>query len=549
MNNIFLKGIIISLTLMSTEVFANDMQEIYYWSNAKGWVNAEHCKIETAREPKFKIVDSVDNHSISLVRNEGNSNLNIVNESMVKIIDNDLLSNNMLVELVSVNSKMSKKLFSLPGDLLNKPWKAQAARGDQGIVNQNNLKSLKDYTIKINNDYKDVTGGDYWRIYYNQTHVKLNCPEFVENNDYILFNVYNESSKKMSLRVGVSTSETELFKDVLIFQKSNPISDVVNDLINSINEVILLPDTGVGNEELEIPVKDEVPSKEENEDSDVFKSQKGLDTIICTQQDFINVRNYDLSKVLFTAKPSERVKLFQGWGKNKIDGVTGLKRHTYIRVEFLDKEDQTQKIGYVVSSYVKAKSDCNNQTLPKGNGLEPKNKSFKGLDDKECCFFPTMDKVTTSFTKGMMRFGGSRGGGSRAHAAVDLYRYKNEPVYSVAPGVVIRDLYFFYQGTYALEVMHSGGFVVRYGEMTGQVSNNIAYGSQISMADRVGYIGKVNSGCCEPMLHFELYSGKQRGPLTQNGAGDNGVVYNRRRDLLNPTHYMIKWQNKKFNKK
>ena len=97
-----------------------------------------------------------------------------------------------------------------------------------------------------------------------------------------------------------------------------------------------------------------------------------------------------------------------------------------------------------------------------------------------------------------------------------------------------------------VEVEHSGGFVVRYGELTGKIANNTSIGKQVIMGDRLGYIGKVSSGCCEPMLHFELYSGKLKGPLTQQGAEVNGVLYNRRRDLINPTQHMLKWQDAKF---
>ena len=157
-----------------------------------------------------------------------------------------------------------------------------------------------------------------------------------------------------------------------------------------------------------------------------------------------------------------------------------------------------------------------------------------------------MRQVTTKFNEGMRRYGGSRGGGTRSHAAVDLYRFKDEPIFSVAPGVVIRGLYFFYQDTFALEVLHSGDFVVRYGELTGKIANNIAIAKQVKMGDRLGYIGKVNSGCCKPMLHFELYSGSLRGPLTQPGVMVNGVLFHRRRDLVDPTKHMLKWQAAKF---
>ena len=138
-------------------------------------------------------------------------------------------------------------------------------------------------------------------------------------------------------------------------------------------------------------------------------------------------------------------------------------------------------------------------------------------------------------------FKARRGGGTRSHAACDLYRYKDEPILSVAPGVVLRGLYYFYQGTYALEVRHSGGFIVRYGELTGKKEIGVSNGKKVKMGQRVGYMGKVNSNCCRPMLHFELFKGTKSGSLSQKGN-----KFQRRSDLLDPTHYLQKWESGKF---
>ena len=135
-------------------------------------------------------------------------------------------------------------------------------------------------------------------------------------------------------------------------------------------------------------------------------------------------------------------------------------------------------------------------------------------------------------------FGSNRDGGARKHAAADLYRSKGDPIKAVTSGTVIRNTYFFYQGTYAIEVKHSGGFVVRYGELTG--SSPTRQNQAVSVGQTVGYMGKTT--CCTPMLHFELYSGKATGPLKGGGK------YQRRSDLLNPTSYLKQWQANSFSK-
>jgi hypothetical protein len=43
------------------------------------------------------------------------------------------------------------------------------------------------------------------------------------------------------------------------------------------------------------------------------------------------------------------------------------------------------------------------------------------------------------------------------------------------------------------------------------------------------------------MLHFELYSGEKTGALKSKTG-----KYKRRSDLMNPTPYLLKWQEKVF---
>ncbi len=540
MNNFFLKGVFVTLTLLlSTKTFANEVDKMFYWSNAKGLVKADHCKLEVSRNPKLGFVKPTPHQNlITLDRNQGSSNLNIVSGSLVKIGDVDSVHGSKAAEVVGVNAILA-------------PLEMEAVRGDKGLISINNFEGLSKNFIQINNDYMDVVGGTYWKVYGDDKFIKLNCPEFTYANDYFVFNVYPANGGSITARVGVSSTETELFKDIKTFEDSkvyNKFIETVNDESNSLNEINSLPEVNsilvipkISLEKSDVPADKDIPV---SSDGDIV-IQVGVDSIICTEQSSINVRNVDFSQVLFTVKTGERVKIFQGWGANTIEGVVNGKTYLFTKVEFLDRENESQKIGYVVASYVQAKSTCIYHPAYR-DSLKPENTTFTGLNDKNCCNFPTLKKVTTSFNEGMRRFGGSRDGGKRAHAAVDLYRFKDEPFFSVAPGVVIRGLYFFYQDTFALEVLHSGGFVVRYGELTGKIPNNTSIGNQVKMGDRLGYIGKVNSGCCEPMLHFELYSGKLKGPLSQAGAEVNGVAYGRRRDLINPTYYMTKWQDAKF---
>ena len=575
MKNNLLKVLIMILTLISTKTFANEMDRVFYWSNAKGFVKADHCKFEASNEPKFGIVYNFDTDHVILEKNGGVSNLTIVNASLVKTKDTDISLDKFNVEVVSINTDRVSKPFSF-GRFFSKSKSianANAIRGDEGLVGSKYLKKLQTYIIKLNNkDYVDVLGGALSSVYHDDKFVKLNCPEFLEINDYTIFDIYSQKDGRVVSRVGVSLTETEIFKEVSISSKHN------DTKYNSLDEISFIPkDKGESlksDPSFEVkefapvetnknstttvtfipstPVVDNKPAfsdpqfNQGEEDDFEESTQSGMSSIICTPLDYINVRNENLDQVLFTAKAKDRVNVFQGWGNNGIEGYVDGKLQYYIKGEFLDREASSQKIGYVVSTNVSSESDCNSKKLYTDIDLVVQDTSFTGLDDKGCCIFPTLNKVTARFNEGKRRFGALRDKGARIHAAADLYRYINEPIFSVAPGVVISDLYFFYQGTYALEVMHSGGFVVRYGELTGERALGASYGKQLEKNARIGYMGKVNSGCCEPMLHFELYSGKLKGPLTEIGVDNNGIKYNRRRDLLNPTKYLLEWQNEKF---
>ncbi|MCO5141593.1 MAG: M23 family metallopeptidase [Oligoflexia bacterium] len=261
------------------------------------------------------------------------------------------------------------------------------------------------------------------------------------------------------------------------------------------------------------------------------------DHMVCLNSGTIKVRDESLKKVLFSAENFEQLKLFQTDKKTKKLGST---KYTFIKVQF-PYRDEGKDIAWIPEQFVKSGADCRQKISEEKEEVREVSTNISGLNDKECCEFPTIKPVTHTFTSAQRAFGARRSKGRRVHAACDLYRVKNEAAVSVAPGTVIRNPYKFYQGTFAVEVKHSGGFIVRYGELTGKRASGISGGKAVKAGQTVGYIGKVNSGCCNPMLHFELYSGAAKGALSQKGN-----KYQRRRDLMNPTSYLLKWYDNKF---
>lgn len=257
--------------------------------------------------------------------------------------------------------------------------------------------------------------------------------------------------------------------------------------------------------------------------------QGSFENVLCSNEESAAVLDSSLEKVSFQARRLETIKVFQGWGENR-----KLRQdQALVKVQFPSREHSGESIGWVPEEWVKTRSSC------PGAGLARESISLQGagLEDPNCCGFPMGKRPLASYHESPRAFGSARSG--RLHAASDLYRQKGDPILAVSEGKVIRSLYFFYQGTYAIEVKHSGGFVVRYGEVLGRQAPNAQLGQSVARGQPVGYMGKTN--CCVPMLHFELYRGTQGGPLTTKTGR-----FQRRADLINPTNYLDRWIRAQF---
>ncbi|MCY4380124.1 MAG: M23 family metallopeptidase [Proteobacteria bacterium] len=147
--------------------------------------------------------------------------------------------------------------------------------------------------------------------------------------------------------------------------------------------------------------------------------------------------------------------------------------------------------------------------------------------------FPLFDQPLDDYITEGRGFGAERDYGYRRHAANDLLEHEGYPVFAVADGKVL-DYYPFYAATDAVVVDH-GNFVVRYGEVS-SMADGLKIGDQVGAGQKIGYIGHLE------MLHFELYSGEAKGPLTV----ENNYPFKRRWDLKDPTSFLKKLENNKI---
>lgn len=251
--------------------------------------------------------------------------------------------------------------------------------------------------------------------------------------------------------------------------------------------------------------------------------------------------------------------------------VIKLKKKADVTIEVIDP-----KTGAILASKIYRKRPCNKNTTVKWNGrftisesmeIEPGvfskagnpvpvgtytvrissnnavvNKKIKVLlapklaweCRTDCWVFP----LNTKSNKGGAgsKFGSKRSGG-RNHAGVDLLAPSGSPVYAMCDGVVQEVMRGnLYAGTGAVQIRHTDGIVIRYGEI--KPGSKIKKGVRVSQNQRIGSVQRSSAG--SSMLHLESYAGTSSGKLTQRSAcirylHVKSKSYMRRKDIFNPT--------------
>ena len=143
--------------------------------------------------------------------------------------------------------------------------------------------------------------------------------------------------------------------------------------------------------------------------------------------------------------------------------------------------------------------------------------------------FPLRARPAADYHRAGLSFGSDRDGGRRKHAACDLLAPLGTEILAVDDGVLIQAPYAFYHGTFALEVWHTY-FVVRYGEIS-RAAAGLRAGSTVTRGQVIAYVGRMHR---DSMLHFEMYSGFDSGPLTVR----SNPPFQRRPDLMDPTGFL-----------
>lgn len=139
------------------------------------------------------------------------------------------------------------------------------------------------------------------------------------------------------------------------------------------------------------------------------------------------------------------------------------------------------------------------------------------------------------YLNGPAKFGHRRSGGDRLHAGVDIYFKPFVPetecsVYAIEDGIV-ENINLFYKHTYAIQISSKLG-TFRYCELI--PSTGLEVGDKVAVGTCIGHASKVIDSL-PTMLHLEMYSGNESGPLTNRNLNP----YSRRSDLLDPTSLIL----------
>ncbi len=361
----------------------------------------------------------------------------------------------------------------------------------------------------------------FWQLVQETAGISaIKCEKPGGNEIYALFDVSVPEVLNPVIRVGVSEKETNLFRHRILHSISKAEQLIVTRSQTRTNRLLEQKQKTIqANSGLVTPTSL----------VDGLDVQNGsLQYVACVTGAPLQVRNDNLNNILFTVIRSEEIKLVQTFGVDRKNAIVEGQSISLLRIQFLHRPSGRNR-GWLPEKNVQLRAQCGSQKI---------NQPIVGQTNRWS--FPTLQRPTESYKEGMKRFRAGREGG-RLHAACDLYRNQGEPTVAINSGTVIRDRYYFYQGTYALEVKHIDGRIARYGEITGKQAPGISQGAVVTSGQALGYVGKINSDCCSPMLHFEMYSGSGSGALSQSGND-----FQRRSDLMDPTEDLATWEQKMF---
>lgn len=510
----------------------------YVWNNTTGFVPASICQVKSEIHVPFYISQKPNSGLDSATKFKSDGFLNrFISASL---LDRSLIANK---SILSTASTTLVRVLSVPKNAQRVGLNIAKAM-DEGTIPKESLQEIGDFIIEVwdvpeflkNSRPALDARKTFWQAATENDHyVTLQCTEGTLTFQYVVFDVYNSTNITPIAQVGLRVDQVNILSAINVYTP-----DEANRIVSPGEEIgpQTSPTPRLG-PAMPPPTPGTSPSPGTTSDggSSAVPSTDGkLEYILCTDDDSIDVLDQELKKTLFAGDQFEPVLPIQSWNEKQ--------KSSYIEVQF-PKRKEDQKSGWVPRSLVQLRSSCQELKNSDDSGENDNNVDMTGvtLNTKDCCKFPTIKRPTQAYTSGALKFRARRGRGHRLHAGCDLYRKHGEAAVAVASGIVVRGLYYFYQGVFAMEIKHPH-FIARYGEILGGHTSGVSKGKIVKAGQQIGRIGTVSSRCCSPMLHFELYKGTTVGSLTRYRL----PPYDRRSDLMNPTDLLKQWEKAQFGK-
>ena len=272
------------------------------------------------------------------------------------------------------------------------------------------------------------------------------------------------------------------------------------------------------------------------------------DSIIESKKYFVRIENLahiPLSQKIYSLDIYDE-------SKNKIGVITNNNTQNIINTELLI-DDSFCELANVLLEY---QNQYGLNEVGLEVGYERNNEiifplKVKPLNDKGLSYDWSI-KNSTDKNASQSVYGSRRSGGTRKHAARDLYTNPLTEVIAIADGKVLEQKNF-YEGTYQITVLHEtsqyGKFIIRYGEMD-KNSILVKDGDEIKQGQILGKTGKMN-GIKNYMLHFEFYTNGTRDDVKGNGVltmkGKN--AFQRRDDIADPLEILQEGYKNTFDSK
>ena len=346
----------------------------YIW-DANGFQSANNCVITSQPDIPFYVVQGTNAQSAQISDEEQEGQIS--NGSLVKVMGSDDNQRQKFVNVVSSSSEV--KL-------------------EEGYMTTGSMKELSNFILQVKNSGK-IAGHDlkdtFWQTTFSgDDYVSYLCKRGSDKRGYVAFKVFVAGQEEAIAEVGVSKSDTALFKSSIAHtvdeatkmiaqsssnessshvattnsstsSSSHSSSAVVRPQVQSQGHAAVAPLPEVQHQ---VEAQSVIESQPQQTLARVVRTEEApaqqvqvpaaLKSIICIGSGNAQVRSENLKSVLFLAPKNQEVKLLGSFGQGPSTQIEG-KKVSFIKVQVIGQRGQNT--GWVSEEIVKTQAQCSAQ--------------------------------------------------------------------------------------------------------------------------------------------------------------------------------------------